>query len=109
VTRANLLGYKTHADYVLDDTMAKTPAAVHKLLDQVWTPALATAKARPRELRADAEQGRRRRRAPALGLVVLRREAEEGQIRPRRRTLRPYFELKAVRQGAFDTANKLWA
>ena len=37
--RARLLGYQSFAHYKLDDTMAKTPAAVTGLLDAVWTPA----------------------------------------------------------------------
>src|SRR5262249_53521684 len=37
--RAKLLGYATFADYRLDDSMAKTPAAVRDLLRQGWAPA----------------------------------------------------------------------
>ena len=43
VERANLLGYKTHADFVEEKNMAKTPAAVYELLNRLWTPALANA------------------------------------------------------------------
>ncbi|UCH09118.1 MAG: peptidase M3, partial [Fidelibacterota bacterium] len=39
VERANLLGFPTHGDYVVDVNMAKTPQAVYDLLDQLWTPA----------------------------------------------------------------------
>ena len=46
--RAALLGYKTFADYRLDDQMAKTPAAARKLLEEVWTRARAKALARLR-------------------------------------------------------------
>lgn len=31
--RAQVLGYKTHADYVLENATAKTPQNVYKLLD----------------------------------------------------------------------------
>jgi peptidyl-dipeptidase Dcp len=41
--QARLLGYKSYAAYKLDETMAKTPAAVMKLLDTVWKPARAKA------------------------------------------------------------------
>jgi peptidyl-dipeptidase Dcp len=41
--KAELLGYKTYADFKLDDTMAKTPDAAMGLLRQVWTPARAQA------------------------------------------------------------------
>ena len=40
VEKANLLNFETHAHYVLDNTMAKTPEAVYDLLDQLWQPAL---------------------------------------------------------------------
>ena len=43
--RANLLGYETHAHYVLDKNMAKKPENVYGLLEQVWPPALNRAKA----------------------------------------------------------------
>ena len=43
--RAQLLGYATHADYQLADTMAKTPQAGLDLLRQMWTPALKAAEA----------------------------------------------------------------
>ena len=52
VQRANLLGFPTHAHYVLDDNMAKEPEKVYALLGQLWTPALARAKKEARELQA---------------------------------------------------------
>ncbi|MFH1754510.1 MAG: M3 family metallopeptidase, partial [Candidatus Latescibacterota bacterium] len=57
VKRAHLLGYKTHAHYMLEESMAKQPEEVYKLLNQLWTPALARAKMEAKELQAmiDAE------------------------------------------------------
>ena len=43
VEKANILGFETHAHYVLDNTMAKTPEAVYELLNQLWEPALSRA------------------------------------------------------------------
>ncbi len=42
--RANILGFPTHADWVLDDCLAKTPANVYKCLLDIWKPALKVAK-----------------------------------------------------------------
>ena len=39
-----MLGYKTHADYVLEENMAKTPATVNEFLGRLWEPALKVAK-----------------------------------------------------------------
>lgn len=43
IERAKLMGAATHADFVLSDAMAKTPAAAMDLLMAVYTPALARA------------------------------------------------------------------
>src|SRR5690606_11212856 len=41
--KAQLLGYKDFATYSLEETMAKTPENVYKLINQLWKPALAKA------------------------------------------------------------------
>ena len=42
--KAKIMGYDNYAQYVLEDRMAKTPEAVYALLDQLWTPALNSAR-----------------------------------------------------------------
>ncbi len=42
--RAKLLGFATHAHWRLDDVMAKTPENALKLMEAVWTPAVARVK-----------------------------------------------------------------
>jgi len=44
IERAKLIGAKTHADFVLEDSMAKTPEAAMDLLMQIYRPALKRAK-----------------------------------------------------------------
>ena len=50
--KAQLLGYRTWADYGLEENMAKTPAGVYGLLAQVWKPALEVAKRERADLQA---------------------------------------------------------
>ncbi len=108
VRKANLLGYKTHAHFVLEERMAKTPENVYDLLNKVWVPALARAKAEVADMQAmiDAEGG-----GFTLAAWDWRYYAEK--VRKAKydladEQLRPYFVLENVRNGAFDVANKLW-
>src|SRR5438445_7991032 len=56
--RAKLLGFDTFAAYRLEDSMAKTPQAVRGLLERVWKPARARARADRDALQAlVAEEG----------------------------------------------------
>jgi peptidyl-dipeptidase Dcp len=50
--RAHLLGFATYAEQKLDDSMARTPAAAHALMDRVWAPARTRALAEQAELEA---------------------------------------------------------
>ncbi|MCF8368494.1 MAG: M3 family metallopeptidase [Bacteroidales bacterium] len=108
VERANLLGYPTHAHYVLDNNMAKTPENVYALMDQVWKAALPNAKKEAIELQKviDAESGNFKLEAwdwwyYAEKLRKAKYDLDDEQ-------LKPYFELSNVMQGMLDVANKLW-
>jgi peptidyl-dipeptidase Dcp len=106
--KAKLLGYASHADYVLEERMAKTPAQVYGLLNQLWTPALKVAQAEADALQAMAkEQGQDIKLAPwdwryyAEKVKKARYDLDENETRP-------YFRLEDVRQGAFYVANRLY-
>ena len=57
--RAALLGFKSHAHWVLDDNMARTPEAALALMTKVWEAAVARAREEIADMRAivDAEGG----------------------------------------------------
>jgi peptidyl-dipeptidase Dcp len=108
VQRAALLGYKTHADYVLEENMAKTPAGVYKLLDQLWGPALATAKTEAKNLQALIDKEGGNFKLEPWDWWYYAEKLKKAKYDLDDEILRPYFELKAVRQGAFDVAGKLY-
>ncbi len=106
--RARLLGYATHADMVLETRMAKTPANVFNLLNDLMKRSLVVAIRERDEMQkiADAE-GTGIRLEPsdwwyyAEKLRKAKYDLDENE-------LRPYFSLENVRDGAFDVANKLY-
>ncbi len=106
--RAQLLGYATHADIVLETRMAKTPGNVINLLDNLLERALPVAKRERDEMQKiiDSEGGTFKL-APhdwwyyAEKLRKAKYDLDETE-------LRPYFSLDNVRDGAFAVANKLY-
>lgn len=107
VELAQLHGYATFADYQTDDMMAKTPAAVSNLLNQVWPPARSAAIAEYEELSSIA-------RSNGIDTVEgwdWRFFAE--QVKAARYALSddevmPYFTLDGILHAAFDCANRLF-
>ena len=106
--RANILGFPTHADYVLDDCLAKTPAAVYKCLLDIWGPALKVAK-QERDLyqKMLANDDKNAKLQPwdwryySEKYRVEKYALDDAEVRP-------YFALDSVREGAFMVANKLY-
>ncbi len=106
--RARLLGFETFADFKLADTMAKTPANVLALLNEVWTPARSRAAEERDDLQALA-------RARGDDVVIepwdWRHYAEA--VRQERHDLdeaaiKPYFQLTRMIDAAFETAHRLF-
>lgn len=106
--RANILGFKSHADYVLDDCLAKTPEAVYNLLLQIWTPALKKAKeecaAYQKMIKAEGGNFELEPWDWRYYSEKLRKEKYDLQDE----VVRPYFSLDNVLAGAFTTANRLY-
>lgn len=106
--RAQLLGFPTHAHYVLDVNMAKNPANVYELLDQLWRPALQRARAELRDMQTIARREGARFQLECWDWWYYAEKLKKEKYALDDDLLRPYFQLKNVRQGAFDLATKLW-
>ncbi len=108
VQKAKLLGFATHADYVLSDAMAEKPAAVYELMDKLWPAALKMAK---NERDALASTMKKEGVEGKFNASDWRYYVEK--IRAKRYNFdedktKPYFEFTAVRKGVFMLANKLF-
>lgn len=106
--RANLLGYKTHADYVLEERMAKNPDTVIHFLNDLLI------KAKPFAEKEIAELADFAKRID--GIDVLQRwdhayyaeKLKQEKFNLSEEELKPYFQLENVEKGAFDIATKLF-
>lgn len=108
IEKANLLGYKSHADFRLEETMAKTPENVFKLLNQLWIPSIETAKKEAEELQKliDKENGNFKLQPWDWRYYTEKLRKEKYDIDED--LLRPYFELNSVKEGVFKLANILF-
>lgn len=106
--KANLLGYKTHAHYVLEENMAKVPENVYELLQKLWKPALDMAKKEAYEFQAMIyEEGNKFKLEP-WDWWYYAEKVKKAKYDLDEEMLRPYFKLENVIAGVFDVANKLW-
>jgi len=106
--KANLLGFANFADYRLSDQMAKTPKAVHKLLNDVWAPARDRAASEAEMLAAAAQnEGNNAPLAPwdwwhyAEKVRREKHNVDETEVKP-------YLQLANVRNAAFYVAERLF-
>ena len=108
VKRAQLLGYETHADFVLEESMAKEPKKVYELLHQLWKPALAMAQKEVGTLQAMVdEEGGDFDLAP-WDWWYYAEKVRKAKFDLDDEALRPYFKLENVIDGAFWLAGKLF-
>lgn len=106
--RANLLGYPTHAHYVLEEQMAQNPDNVNKLLNDLWKPAIEKAKVEAAEIQAYIKsEGSDFKVSPADWRYYSEKirkqkfDLDENEIKQ-------YFSLDNVHQGVFGTVGKLY-
>jgi peptidyl-dipeptidase Dcp len=106
--RANLLGYATHADFILEENMAKNPATVYDFLDKVWSAAKPVAAKELVELQALADAEGAGFKLEAWDWWYYAEKLRKQKYDLDEEELKPYFPLENVRLGMFDVANRLW-
>ena len=106
--KAHLLGYPSYAAYVVDDEMAGTTDAVYGLLEEIWTPALESAKGELAEMeelfRKDFPEGE----FASWDWWYYAEKVRKQKYALDEEMLRPYFSLENVQGGIFFLANRLY-
>lgn len=108
--RANLLGYKTHADFVLEERMAENPDKVREFLGNLLDKAKPVANQEIEELKAFAfeKDGLKPEDFMPWDYAFWAEKLKESKFDLDAEKLKPYFKLENVVNGVFNIANKLY-
>jgi peptidyl-dipeptidase Dcp len=106
--KANLLGYPTYANFVLEDQMAKNPEAVYELLNKLWEPALKVAKRERDDMQKMIYNEGNNFDLKAWDWWYYSEKVKKAKYDLDEAELRPFFKLTNVIKGAFDLATRLW-
>ncbi|MBI2261142.1 MAG: M3 family metallopeptidase [Caulobacterales bacterium] len=101
--RASLLGFGNHAEWRMQDTMAKTPAAAMDLMNRVWAPAKARVAEEVADMRAIAGHD-----IEPWDYLYYAEKVRKQKYDLDQNELKPYFELTNVRAGSFEMARRLY-
>ncbi|NNK18993.1 MAG: M3 family metallopeptidase [Maribacter sp.] len=106
--RAVLLGYDTHAHFVLEERMAETPEKVHKFLNELLEKAKPAAEKEFKQLEDFAKQLDGIDQLQKWDGAYYSEKLKQKLFELDDEKLKPYFKLEQVIQGVFEVAEKLF-
>src|SRR5690606_7863915 len=106
--KANLLGYESHAHYVLEESMAKDPDQVYDLLNQLWAAALPVAKSEAQEMQKLMDREGKGEKLEAWDWFYYANKVKMEKYNFMAEDVKPYFQLENVREGIFILVDRLY-
>ena len=106
--RAQLLGFESHANFVLEERMAKSIDNVETFLDDILDKSLPVAKKEIEELKAFALESDNLNDFQKWDKAYYTEKLKQKTFDLDEETLKPYFELNQVIKGMFDITSKLF-
>lgn len=107
--RAILLGFESHAAFVLAERMAETTDGVLKFLDQLLGPSLIAGKKDIAELKAFKKTLDGVEEVLPWDFAYYSEKLKEKKFAFNEEELRPYFQLEKVIDGVFEHARRLYS
>ncbi|QDX27595.1 M3 family metallopeptidase [Sphingomonas suaedae] len=111
--RAKVLGFKTHAHYRMDDTMAETPENATKLMMSVWPAAVGRVKQEVADMQALADAEAAAGKGPKITIEGWDYRYYAEKVRKAKYDLdesevKPYLELNNMVNAMFYAAGRLY-
>lgn len=106
--KSRLLGYETHANYILEETMAKTPENVYTLLNDLWKPALEIAKTEAADIHEMMKKDGINDSVQPYDWRFYTEKIRKERFDLDEQELKPYFSLENVRKGVFQVTENLY-
>ena len=106
--RAQLLGYDSHAHFVLEERMAQSPDQVEAFLHDLLQKAKPAAERELQELTAFAKELHGLEQLEKWDTAYYSEKLKQQKFQLDDELLKPYFQLEHVLQGAFTVAQKLF-
>jgi len=105
---ANLLGYKSYADYVLEERMAKSASKVTKFLEELVAASMPAAQSEVKEMQEFAANNGLADPLQRWDWAFYSEKMKNEKFRIDDEMMKPYFELDKVKMGIFQLAKKLY-
>ena len=106
--RAELLGYESHASFVLEERMAGSEENVNNFLEDLYQKALPAAKKEWKEVEDFAKEKLNLDKIEKWDTAYVSEKLKQAQLDLNEQLLKPYFPLEKVKLGLFEIVGKLY-
>ena len=106
--RASLLGYNSHANFVLEERMAESEENVQKFLDDLTKKSKPFAKKEWTSMQTFAKKHLNIKKIEKWDFAFVSEKLKEVEFDLNEEELKPYFQLDNVLSGLFEIANRLY-
>jgi peptidyl-dipeptidase Dcp len=106
--RAKLLGFKTHAHWRLENSMAKTPERAMELMEAVWKPSVARVHEEVADMQALADKEGAKIKIEPWDYRYYMEKVRKAKYDLDQNEVKPYLQLEKLREGIFWVAGELF-